>query len=176
MAKAGRPRVLDDIKRREVCALVSTGCGIGDAAQYVGCSPATIRREALRNIDFHEALRRAELGAKLKPLQTLQKAAATHWRAAAWLLERTSPDQFARCDAKSLKHNEVEEIVCGLVEAIVTEINDPEVRQRVYRRLLALTNDLHRQASAAERPRRDPRRVSKQATEGRSAPASFPGS
>jgi len=161
MAKVGRPRALDDTKRREVCALVSTGYGISDAAHYVGCSPATIRREALRNVEFHEALRRAELGAKLKPMQTLQKAAATHWRAAAWLLERTSPDRFARCDAKSLKQDEVEEIVCSLVETIVTEIDDPQVQKRVYNRLLALTNDLNRQALAADRPRRDPHRARK---------------
>ena len=54
MAQVGRPRALDEIKRREVCALVAAGCGIEFASRYIGCSARTIRREALRNEDFHE--------------------------------------------------------------------------------------------------------------------------
>lgn len=45
------------MKRAEVCVLVSAGCGIERAARYVGCNPSTIRREAIRNRDFHEQLR-----------------------------------------------------------------------------------------------------------------------
>jgi hypothetical protein len=32
-----RPRLLDDAKRREICALISVGAGIDAAARYVGC-------------------------------------------------------------------------------------------------------------------------------------------
>ena len=90
----GRPRALDDTKRREVCALISTGCGFDAAADYVGCNPVTIRREAMRNPDFFEDLRKAELAAQIVPLQAMRKAASSNWRAAAWLLERTQPDAF----------------------------------------------------------------------------------
>src|SRR3972149_3390604 len=91
-----RPRALDELKRREICALVSAGCGIAEAARYVGCNPVTIRREAPRNAEFHEPLRNADLRAELSPLQALRQAAHTHWRAAAWFLERTQPDRFGR--------------------------------------------------------------------------------
>ena len=42
----GRPRFLDDEKRRQVCALISAGCNVHIAAHYVGCNSITIRREA----------------------------------------------------------------------------------------------------------------------------------
>lgn len=54
MAKGGRPRVLDEIKRREVCALISAGYSMAGAASYVNCSEKTIRREAERNSQFGE--------------------------------------------------------------------------------------------------------------------------
>jgi len=161
MAKIGRPRALDEIKRREVCALISVGCGMMDAGRYVGCSASTIRREALRNEKFHESLRQAELAAQLGPLNAIRKAAATNWRAAAWLLERTNPEQFAKQDAKMLKLEEVNEVVNQLVETIAQEIDDPATRGRVYRRLLAEAHSSMRETFAAERPRRDPKRARK---------------
>ena len=52
MANSGRPRMLDDAKRREICALVSFGCTLQSAAKHVGCSRATVHREACRNPEF----------------------------------------------------------------------------------------------------------------------------
>jgi hypothetical protein len=57
MADPGRPRALDDTKRSEVLALISTGYGIVGAAKYVGCTAKTIRREALRDPEFAQQLR-----------------------------------------------------------------------------------------------------------------------
>jgi IS30 family transposase len=45
----GRPRTLDDAKRREICALMAGGCGMRDIVRYVGCSRKTILRDARRN-------------------------------------------------------------------------------------------------------------------------------
>jgi len=159
MAKIGRPRALDEVKWREVCALVSAGCGIADAARYIGCSASTVRREALRNESFHQSLRMAEMSAQLEPLKTMRKAASTHWRAAAWMLERTFPDRFARQDAKLLKPEDVDSMVHGLIEMVAQEIADPATRDRVYRRLLAGATHLKQEAAAVEKPRRDPSRA-----------------
>jgi hypothetical protein len=92
----GRPRKIDEAKRREICALIAVGCGIEAAARYVGCSAATVRRELDRDEDFRRAFASAELTCRIEPLRALRAAAATHWRAAAWLLERTHPERFAR--------------------------------------------------------------------------------
>src|SRR5437879_4909219 len=70
----GRPRVLDETKRREICALVAGGCGLREAAKYVRCSTNTIRREAERNPDFNDQLRRSEMYAQLSPLRAMQQA------------------------------------------------------------------------------------------------------
>ncbi len=92
----GRERILDEGKLREVCALLSAGCSLQAAAHYVQCAPNTIRREAARNPDFGRRFREARLQAQLSPLQAMRTAAASHWRAAAWMLERGDPDHFAR--------------------------------------------------------------------------------
>src|SRR4051794_11933471 len=74
----GRPRTLDDAKRREICALVAGGCGLREAARYVRCNINTIHREAERNPDFDEQLRRSETYAQLSPLRAMQHAVGTH--------------------------------------------------------------------------------------------------
>src|SRR5262245_53946724 len=125
-----RPRALNDSKRREVYALVSTGCSLSAAARYVGCCTRTIRREALRNQEFYDELRRAELACQVSPLRAVRRAAETHWRAAAWLLERTDPDRFARRKPAQLTPGDLEEFVdfvVGIISRGVT--NDDDLRR-----------------------------------------------
>ena len=122
----GRPRVLDDTKIAEICALLSAGCGIREAARYVRCDPSTIHREADRNPDFHNHLQRAIQNAKLSPLQAMQQAVNTHWRAAAWMLERTRPERFARPLAKkNVTERQARALVDELIDIVHDEINNP---------------------------------------------------
>jgi hypothetical protein len=55
----GRPRKLDEVKRGQICALLAAGSELRQAAQYVGCSPNTIRREAERYPKFRQQLQYA---------------------------------------------------------------------------------------------------------------------
>jgi hypothetical protein len=158
MSTVGRPRVLDEYKRREVCALVSAGCGIEGAARYVGCNTRTIRREALRNPDFHEQLRNAELACELEPLRAMKRAAATHWRAAAWLLERTQPNRFARRGPDAVTPAELDALMQRLSEAIAAELPDQETFARVCQILDAWVHYFERLDRSAKRVRRDPSR------------------
>jgi hypothetical protein len=159
MAQVGRPRALDEVKRREVCALVAAGCGLEWASRYVGCSARTVRREALRNEDFYEQLRRCELAAQLNPLKALQHASGTHWRAAAWLLERTCPERFARPDLKRWDAADIQEIFVSLLEEINDAIPDQALCLRVYQRLSGCFQAKVQEVWAAKSARRDPRRV-----------------
>lgn len=161
MAQVGRPHALDQVKRREICALVAAGCSLEWAAHYVGCSSRTIRREALRNEDFDEELRRAELSAQLNPLKALQNASSTHWRAAAWLLERTCPERFAKPDPIRLDREEVNDIIAALFEEINQAIPDPHLCLQVYQRLTGFFQSRLNEAWAARSARRDPRRARK---------------
>jgi len=156
MSQLGRPRALDDVKRREVCALISAGCGIPDAARYVGCSVSTIRRETLRSPEFKNELRGAEIHSQLQSLQAMRKAADSHWQAAAWMLERTNPRRFARPSLKTYRAEEVRDAIDQIIETAVEEIQDPETQDRVCRRLLVAAHQASRALDDAERRRRDP--------------------
>jgi hypothetical protein len=57
----GRPRKLDEAKRRQVCALIAAGGELSQAAQFVGCCTNTIRREAERHPEFRHQLSQARL-------------------------------------------------------------------------------------------------------------------
>jgi len=158
MAKVGRPRALDETKRREVCALVSAGSGIERAAKYVGCNPSTIRREALRNPDFHDQLRRAELATELEPLRLLRQKANTHWRAAAWLLERMNPQRFAKQNVERINKDQVMEILEYFLDLVVEEIPDEQLQARVYQRLGTAVRQIAHDAFSVDHTRRDPHR------------------
>lgn len=152
MPTPGRPRVLDEPKRREICALISAGCGLEDAARYVGCSCATIRREQLRNPEFKERLRKAECFQQLAPLEALRKHAANSWRAAAWLLERTNPDRFGRSKADQVSPVQFDAFMDFLGEALAKEFNDPKERKRIGRRLHKIALRAEREAIAVTKP------------------------
>jgi len=153
-----RPRLLDETKQREICALVSAGCSLMTAARYVGCSTTTIRREALRNVAFDDRLRRAELTAQFSPLQAMRRAADKHWRAAAWLLEHTDPDQFGRRYATQCSPDVMDQFVNEVFKLVRDEVNDPQVVRRLGRAIARKQRAATRAIVAAYEPRPDPRR------------------
>jgi hypothetical protein len=85
----GRPRVLDAVKRAEVCAMLATGCTFRAAARYVGVSAAAIAMLLKRDESFRAQVDKALAERELTPLAQLRAASGKNWRAAAWLLERT---------------------------------------------------------------------------------------
>lgn len=141
MAKAGRPRALDDSKLREICALVTAGFGLPGAAEYVGCAASTVRREAQRNLDFQEKLRKAQLASELDPLNSIRQSARSNWRAAAWYLERTNPQKYAKRNPMTLTPAEVKEFTETLANLISSEVRHPAVQKRIIRKMLELTGD-----------------------------------
>src|SRR3954452_18404150 len=96
MAEVGRPPALSDLKRREIAAVLSTGCSVRVAADFVGCARSTIYRELANNPDFYDQVRHLRVATLLGPLKTIHEAAKTNWRAAAWLTERLNPQDFGR--------------------------------------------------------------------------------
>jgi hypothetical protein len=140
MAKRGRPFALDDIKRGEIVALISAGCGISDAARYVGCSVNTINRDASRDPSFHKRMREAFLAAELKPLQSLRQASTHHWRAAAWLLKRMNPDRYARKKEGTYTELDFQDFADQLIYVVRHEILDQEVLNRIGRRISSVRN------------------------------------
>jgi hypothetical protein len=155
----GRPRVLDDLKRRDICTLINAGCGLQEAARYVGCHVSTIRREMADNPEFKKKLRGSELGAELEALRAMRKASATHWRAAAWMLERTNPRRFGRIRLKSFQAEDMYAVINEVVESAVDEIQDRDTRHRVCRKLLAAAHNATRALGVEDPTRCDPKAV-----------------
>lgn len=151
MAKPGRPRSLDETKRREICAVVTAGAGLRQAAQYVGCSASTVHREAQRDRDFRERLRRATATAQLAPLQSMRQAAQSHWRAAAWMLERSNPEQFGRNKTNSFGAKELRALRRDLLAIFDDEIDHPLLRERIAKRVRATVDYAMRHAWDTQR-------------------------
>jgi hypothetical protein len=136
MADMGRPRVLDEGKRREIAALMSAGFPLSGAAQYVGCSTRTIRRELKRNKEFAEKVRKNQLFAQLDPLNSIRNFGRTHWRAAAWFLERTYPERYGKQNPALVKPSDIFEFFEDFLEIITKEVPDETTQMRIAKRLI----------------------------------------
>lgn len=157
MAKGGRPRILDEAKQREVCALLSAGASRAQAARYVGCAEMTLRREASRSKDFADRMRRAQATASLAPLQAMRNAAANHWRAAAWMLERADPESFGRKHPRHLGAKELRALRHDLIAIFNEEIEHPSLRERIAKRVKAAIDYAMRHAWDTHRTGREMR-------------------
>ncbi len=111
-----RRRIMDTAKKVKFCQLVRESQTIEHAAEWVDVSIRTVQRERKRDEDFDHEVRLA-LQATPDPLTLMENAARVHWRAAAWLLERTRPEQFARQPANTARDYQVEAALGMLLEA-----------------------------------------------------------
>jgi hypothetical protein len=80
--------------------------------------------------------RRAEPSPKVDPLELMESAARLHWRAAAWLLERTRPEEYGRKSASAAPRRQVEAALLHVLEAAL-EGTLPEQRDAVDGRVFA---------------------------------------
>jgi hypothetical protein len=135
---------LDDVKKKEIVAILSQGCSRRRAAQYVGCSPSTIRRTALRDPPFAEALMRAEAQSEITCLTSVRKAGKKeqYWRAAAWVLERRYPEAYALRKPGTVTVEQLIDVLKQVADILMDETEDPQVRQRIRRRVHALGRGL----------------------------------
>lgn len=95
-ARGGRPRVLDAVKRAEICGMIAAGCTFRTVARCVGCSAAAISMLMKRDEEFRDQVGRALAQRELVPLAHLREASKQSWRAAVFLLERTVKGTYRR--------------------------------------------------------------------------------
>lgn len=144
MAKPSRRAVLDEAKRREICAVLAMGGSRRLAARYVGCAPSTIVRTAERDPLFRDQLLQAEGQHELLYLRNIQAAAKReqYWRAAAWMLERRYPERYAQLRPGTVTVQQIIELLAQFAEIVVQEVPDGEHQQRVLARLELLGTNL----------------------------------
>ena len=91
----GSSRIMTPARREKFCELLAESHTLEEASEAIGVSIRTVQRERKRDEDFdHEVL--LALQKTPDPLKLMEQAARTHWRAAAWLLERQNPEEYAR--------------------------------------------------------------------------------
>jgi hypothetical protein len=136
MARRGRPLVLDDMKRREICAIVGVGCSQNMAAQYVGCSPSTITNQAERDPQFAAKLRQAKCNAELSLVKNIRAAAKKeqYWRAAAWMLERGFPEKYAARSPDVITADQLAKILTNLAKTVTEDVPVANYRKKVVKR------------------------------------------
>jgi len=136
--------ILDDVKKREIIALLSVGCSRRMAASYVGCSPSTIARTALRDERFADELRKAGRATEINYLRNIQDAAkkAQYWRAAAWALERCHPDRYAARGADTITLDQARGLLSELARIVVEEVAAVEQRKPILNRVHGLIRGL----------------------------------
>lgn len=86
-----------------LCAELKLGMSIRAACQHVGIDDSTFRKWMMRGADGEEpfvTFRTEATQAKSDGVRalvvTVRKAAASDWRAAAWILERREPDDWSK--------------------------------------------------------------------------------
>jgi hypothetical protein len=91
----GSSRAMTPERCAKLCELLAESHTLEEASEAIGVSIRTVQRERKRDEDFdHEVL--LALQKTPDPLQLMEQAARKHWRAAAWLLERRNPEEYAR--------------------------------------------------------------------------------
>src|SRR5436190_12833399 len=96
MGKRGPQGVLDEYKKREICALLTLGSSRAVAARFVGCAPNTIKNTAKREPEFAYRMKRAKANCEKECLRNIFHSGTKSWRASAWILERTRPQQYEK--------------------------------------------------------------------------------
>ena len=151
-----RKQKLDEKQKLEIIAIISVGCTRYTAARYVGCRLEDIRREIGRSHDFAQQVAQAEEAAEVYYMRQIKNAAKKeqYWRAAAWVLERRSPNRYASRGAQTVTLEQLSALMTHIGEIVGGEIKDVETRVNIMNRLRRLTDALMATNSLTERPER----------------------
>lgn len=99
----GRPTLLTAQLQETICAELRNGMPITQTCHYAGISHETYYTWMDKGsegiapyADFFEAATRARVEGLRALASTVREAALDDWRAAAWMLERRSPDEWSK--------------------------------------------------------------------------------
>jgi hypothetical protein len=88
---SGRPEILGDQLKHDVCLAVSLGCSHRRAAEFVGVDESTIRKAADCDPQFRADLARAAVKLEMDCLDRIRRGKKS-WRSSAWLLDYLQRD------------------------------------------------------------------------------------
>lgn len=113
MAKVGRKTVFSPKVASDIVASIKKGVFETHACVAAGISKATYykflargrRSKSGKFREFSDAVEQAKAESVAHLVKTVEKAATTQWRAAAWLLERQHPAEFGRIDREQAERS-----------------------------------------------------------------------
>jgi len=116
-----RRRLLTELNKQAIVELVYRGASRREVAVIAHCSHTTIGREAARDPDFAAQLAKAEAGTSFEAISSIRKAAKEprYWRAAAWILERRCPEEYARRDPVTFTVDQVVALLSRLYSDVL---------------------------------------------------------
>jgi hypothetical protein len=89
---------VDSTLQKRLCDVLAKGNTIKTAAAVCQVSERSVHSWISSNPSFAAAVFRARGIAKTKLIAVIREAALNDWRAAAWILERSWPDEYARTE------------------------------------------------------------------------------
>jgi hypothetical protein len=139
-------RQLTDEQKGQICGILSVGCDRHTAANFVGCSLADIRRAMQQDATFAADVCRAEAGAELHHMRTVQQATKEekNWRASVWWLERRSPERFGPRGPGVVTARQLKAFIEILADALREDVRNSDDRQQVIKRLKSLADSVDR--------------------------------
>ena len=149
----GRPPVLDEEKRRKIIAMLANGSSRRVVANYIGCAPSTITRTILRDGEFAAAVAEAEQNTEIDALRHIRNAARNnrYWRAAAWLLERRNPQDFAKRPPHAFTDDQIVQLFLQVNSTFIAKMSDDDFDQSLEQ-LDAFTRELRINPKKADVP------------------------
>jgi hypothetical protein len=125
--------VLDESKRQRILAMVGNGSSRRMAARAVGCAPSTLSRAVARDREFAARLAQVEQSAETEALLTIRRAARQekYWRAAAWLLERRNPEDFASHPPATYTAAQVAQMLVQAGVLLAAELPEEQLRRAI---------------------------------------------
>jgi hypothetical protein len=144
MSRRGRRPILNDRKKAEILAILSTGCDRRTAANYVGCDPKTIYNTVQKDREFADQLFNRQSVAELAHLANINRAGRQpcYWRTSAWHLERLNPGKYVRRSPDTITPQQLNQILTGMMEALVEEVPVARFRKRIIARMNKMLADI----------------------------------
>lgn len=130
--KPGRPSRKTPDVLETIRVAIDKGGTITDAAEAAGVGRRTIYDWLEQDEDFRDFIELAKLGRRKRLLERIEKRTDEDWRAAAWILERTMPEEFGKNATVHVEGAAPRNLILQKVEL---SAGDPDHLARVLARL-----------------------------------------
>jgi hypothetical protein len=146
--KTGRPGKLTKRLQNRICKLIELGNYPEVAAQHEGIGKTTYykwmewgqsqpSKEGGLYRKFREAIKRSRAKKAAKYLAAILRAVPDHWQAAAWVLERSERDHWAKKEgqAEGFSADELMEFVAAVIGVINSTVKSKKDRAAIKTKL-----------------------------------------